>query len=69
MIVPPRNRWRSEEDDRYLVTDMPNDRSECWVFDAREIARGPLARLRLPARISSGTHAHWAPAGALGLTA
>ncbi|HTE50944.1 MAG TPA: carotenoid oxygenase family protein [Kofleriaceae bacterium] len=56
------------EDDGYLVTlvtDMPSDRSECWVFDASDVASGPIARLRLPARISSGTHAHWAPAAAL----
>jgi carotenoid cleavage dioxygenase len=56
------------EDDGYLVTlvtDMNRDCSECWVLDAADIARGPIARLRLPDRISSGTHACWAPATAL----
>jgi carotenoid cleavage dioxygenase-like enzyme len=56
------------EDDGYLVTfvtDMNADRSECWVFDASDIAPGPIARVRLPERISSGTHAYWAPARAL----
>jgi carotenoid cleavage dioxygenase len=56
------------EDDGYLVTfvsDLPNDRSECQVFDARDVGRGPIARLRLPERICSGTHACWAPGSAL----
>ncbi|WP_062433809.1 carotenoid oxygenase family protein [Herbidospora daliensis] len=52
------------EDDGYLVTlttDMNHDRSECLIFDAARVADGPLARIRLPERISSGTHATWAP--------
>lgn len=56
------------EDDGYLVTfvtDMNADRSECLVFSAADLASGPIARIRLPERISSGTHACWAPAGAL----
>jgi carotenoid cleavage dioxygenase-like enzyme len=56
------------EDDGWLVTfttDVARDRSECHVFDAARIADGPVARIALPARISSGTHACWAPASAL----
>ncbi len=56
------------EDDGWVVTfvaDTVQDTSECWVFDARRIADGPVARVRLPARICSGTHACWAPASAL----
>ncbi|GAC1476955.1 MAG: carotenoid oxygenase family protein [Acidimicrobiales bacterium] len=56
------------EDDGYLVTfttDMVNDRSECLVIDAGDIAAGPIARIRLPERISSGTHSCWAPSAAL----
>jgi carotenoid cleavage dioxygenase len=52
------------EDDGYLVTfvtDVNNDCSECQVFAATDVAAGPIARLRLPERISSGTHACWAP--------
>jgi carotenoid cleavage dioxygenase len=51
------------EDDGYVVsfvTDMNRDCSECFVFDARQIDAGPIARVRLPERISSGTHACWA---------
>jgi carotenoid cleavage dioxygenase len=54
----------SAEDDGYLVTlttDMNEDRSECLIFDAARVADGPVARIRLPERVSSGTHATWAP--------
>lgn len=53
------------EDDGYVVsfvTDMNADRSECVVLDARDLAAGPVARIVLPHRISSGTHACWADA-------
>ena len=56
------------EDDVYIVTlttDVAGDRSECWILDGRRISDGPIARLRLPERISSGTHSAWAPALAL----
>jgi carotenoid cleavage dioxygenase len=56
------------EDDGYvltLTTDVGNDRSECLIFDASDISEGPVARVRLPHRISSGTHACWAPASSL----
>jgi carotenoid cleavage dioxygenase-like enzyme len=53
----------TDEDDGYLVTlitDMANDRSECQIFRAQDLARGPIARLALPERICSGTHSCWA---------
>lgn len=56
------------EDDGYLITmttDMNADRSECLVFDAARVADGPLARIRLPERVCSGTHSTWAPGAAL----
>lgn len=58
----------SGEDDGWIVTftsDVAGDRSECQVFDAARIGDGPIARIALPERISSGTHACWAPASAL----
>lgn len=54
-----------KEDDGYVVsfiTDMQTDRSECLVLDAQDLAAGPVARIILPHRISSGTHACWADA-------
>lgn len=62
--MAPRRGGRAE-DDGYLLTfviDMNADRSECWIFAAQDLAAGPLARVRLPERISSGTHSCWAPA-------
>jgi carotenoid cleavage dioxygenase len=56
------------EDDGYLLTlttDIGRDRSECFVFHAADITAGPVARVRLPERISSGTHSCWTPASAL----
>ena len=53
----------TSEDDAYLVTitsDVRNDLSECLVFDAKNLADGPIARVKLPERVSSGTHATWA---------
>lgn len=50
------------EDNGYLITfvsDVINDRSECLIFDARSVADGPICRIELPERISSGTHACW----------
>jgi carotenoid cleavage dioxygenase len=54
-----------DEDDGYVVsfvTDMAADRSECVVLDARDLAAGPVARILLPHRLSSGTHSCWADA-------
>ena len=56
------------EDDGYLITittDMPRDRSECLVFDAARVCDGPVARIALPERVASGTHATWAPGSAI----
>ena len=50
------------EDDGYLVTlttDMNADASYCLVFDAARIQDGPVCKLQLPERISSGTHSTW----------
>ncbi|MEM9837945.1 MAG: carotenoid oxygenase family protein [Pseudomonadota bacterium] len=53
----------TDEDDGYVlsyITDMNEDRSECVILDAKDISQGPVARIILPHRISSGTHAVWA---------
>ena len=51
------------EDDGYLVSfiiDEVRGTSECILIDAQDIAAGPVCRIALPHKISSGTHAHWA---------
>ena len=47
------------------TSDIVNDESHCMVFDARNPGDGPVARVRLPERICSGTHAYWADAATL----
>lgn len=56
------------EDDGYLVTlttDMNADASYCLVFDAARVADGPVCKIPLPERVSSGTHSTWAPGSEL----
>lgn len=60
-VMAPRDGAQSE-DDGYVLTytmDMNRDRSDCWIFDAANPAEGPLAKVALPERICSGTHAFW----------
>jgi carotenoid cleavage dioxygenase len=52
----------SAEDDGYLITlttDINADASYCLVFDAARVGDGPVCKLALPERISSGTHSAW----------
>jgi len=52
-----------DEDDGYLVsfvTDENRGTSECILIDCKRFADGPVCRIALPHKISSGTHAHWA---------
>ncbi|MGJ9422579.1 carotenoid oxygenase family protein [Aeromicrobium sp. CF3.5] len=51
------------EDDGYLITittDMNDDASYAVVFDAARVGDGPVCKLKLPERVSSGTHSTWA---------
>jgi carotenoid cleavage dioxygenase-like enzyme len=53
----------SAEDDGYvitLVTDTGDWSSHCLVFDATDIAAGPVAKVHLPQRVPAGFHANWA---------
>jgi carotenoid cleavage dioxygenase len=53
----------TDEDDGYLVsfvTDENRGTSECILIDCKRFDEGPVCRIALPHKISSGTHAHWA---------
>jgi carotenoid cleavage dioxygenase len=66
-VFAPRPSLHSE-DDGYLITftmDVTNDSSQCLIFDAQNVSDGPVARIQLPERICSGTHATWAAASTL----
>ena len=54
----------TEEDDGYVVTFLHNQatrKGECWLFDARNIATGPIAKVHLPVRLPAGFHGVWVP--------
>lgn len=42
-----------------FVTDTNDWSSACLVFDAADISRGPIARVKIPHRISAGFHTTW----------
>jgi carotenoid cleavage dioxygenase len=45
---------------------MNTNESHCMILDAADPTSGPVAQIRLPERISSGTHSTWAPLSDLG---
>lgn len=52
-----------DEDDGYvinIVTDSNDWSSWSLVFDAKDIAQGPIARIKLPHRVPAGFHGLWA---------
>ena len=62
----------SAEDDGYLFTfvqDARDGASELWIYDARELARGPICRARVPQRVPLGFHATWMDGAASGAAA
>lgn len=53
-----------DEDSGYVITlatQIADYHSEAWVFDAKRISAGPIARVLMPARVASGFHAAWLP--------
>lgn len=64
MPFAPKDGWQ-EEDDGYLVGfmyDMTSQVSFVCVFDAKDITKGPVARIRLPQYVPHGFHATWVSA-------
>ncbi|MCR9105732.1 MAG: carotenoid oxygenase family protein [Gammaproteobacteria bacterium] len=70
VFAPRRGADRSSaEDDGYvitLVTDTRDWNSQTLVFDATDIAQGPVARVHMPQRVPFGFHASWARGEDLG---
>jgi carotenoid cleavage dioxygenase-like enzyme len=53
-----------EEDHGYVITlatHASDYHSEAWIFDAERITAGPIARVKIPARVAAGFHAAWFP--------
>jgi carotenoid cleavage dioxygenase len=60
------------EDHGYVVTFVWNDltkEQQLQVFDARDISKGPVARVKMPIRVPQGFHACWMAANRLCKTA
>lgn len=55
------------EDDGYITSFVSDEsgRSQCWVFSALDITKGPIAKVELPTRVPIGFHAKWIPGGRL----
>ncbi len=52
----------AQEDHGYLlsfVTDVSDWSSACWIFDARSLSAGPVAKVALPGRVPAGFHSIW----------
>jgi carotenoid cleavage dioxygenase-like enzyme len=52
------------EDDGYLLSyvyDPVRDKSDLVILDARDVGAGPVATIRLPARVPYGFHGTWVP--------
>lgn len=53
-----------EEDDGYLMSFLLNGKSkttEFVIFDANDVARGPISRQLLPTKVPFGLHGNWVP--------
>jgi carotenoid cleavage dioxygenase len=54
-----------DEDDGYVVAFVSDanggDSGEVVVLNAKDIAAGPVARLRIPQRVPVGFHTIWVP--------
>ena len=60
---------QGREDHAYLVTfliDENSGTSEFAILDARDVTKGPICRLALPHKISSGVHSTWVERAMLG---
>ena len=53
----------TDEDDGYLVSFIIDENagtSECILIDCKRFDEGPVVRIALPHKLSSGTHSVWA---------
>ncbi len=64
-VAPVRGATKdSPEEQAYVVTfttDTNDWSSACLVFQAGDISRGPIARVKIPHRITAGFHTTWVP--------
>jgi carotenoid cleavage dioxygenase len=44
-----------------FVAEEASGASEVYLFDARDVAAGPVVRLAVPQRVPTGYHTWWVP--------
>ena len=67
-FAPRSSSPEAPEDAGYVLsfmTDASDWSSSCWIFDAQDVARGPVAKVKLPHRVPAGFHATWIPGAEL----
>jgi carotenoid cleavage dioxygenase-like enzyme len=52
-----------------ICNRLDEQRSDLLLFDAPEIAKGPIATINIPIRMRFGLHGNWVDAADIGLTA
>jgi len=52
-----------------ICNRLDEQRSELLLFDALEVAKGPIATIQIPIRMRFGLHGNWAEAADIGLAA
>lgn len=61
-LVPRAGCWTSETDGYLIGTVYTQARTELWIFDASDLARGPIARLAAPGfEVGFSLHTAWLP--------
>ena len=63
-VFVPRSASAEEGDGWVLAAaySAPEDRSELMVFEAQDVAAGPIATAQVPRRVPFGFHGNWRPA-------
>ena len=59
----------SSEDDGYVLSfiyEPSTHTSDLWIMDATALARGPVAKIKLPVRVPIGFHGVWVPGENMG---
>ena len=63
-VARPGREQGGAEDDGYLLSLLFNGKekkSEFVIFDAKDIAKGPISRQELPVKVPFGLHGNWVP--------
>jgi carotenoid cleavage dioxygenase-like enzyme len=49
-----------DEDDGYLIAYVGDKKeTEVYIWDAKKVSEGPIARVQLPQWVPFGSHAYW----------